>query len=248
MTPRDHTPSFDHLIIASNLPRAEARRLLAHITGRPLTWFIAHGDDAVAPDTAAAFEALAARRRAGEPLAYLLGEQAFYGRQFGVSPAVLIPRADTETLIEAALEKRRMMGIGPVILELGTGSGIIAGAGNTGGRRSCDRALARGNGGGTEKCQCIGGARYPVAPGKLVGCAVNPARARHRERHARSSPGFWRPRSHGTCAGRHTSGITQLRSDRLQPALHCQRRSSPARRRPALRAFAGTGGRRGRAG
>ena len=60
MTPRDHTPSFDHLIIASNLPRAEARRLLAHITGRPLTWFIAHGDDAVAPDTAAAFEGLAA--------------------------------------------------------------------------------------------------------------------------------------------------------------------------------------------
>ena len=106
MTPRDHTPSFDHFIAASNLPRAEARRLLAHITGRPLTWFIAHGDDAVAPDTAAAFEALAARRRAGEPLAYLLGEQAFYGRQFGVSPAVLIPRADTETLIEAALEKR----------------------------------------------------------------------------------------------------------------------------------------------
>ena len=126
MTPRDHTPSFDHFIAASNLPRAEARRLLAHITGRPLTWFIAHGDDAVAPDTAAAFEALAARRRAGEPLAYLLGEQAFHGRQFGVSPAVLIPRADTETLIEAALEKRRMMGIGPVILELGTGSGIIA--------------------------------------------------------------------------------------------------------------------------
>ena len=126
MTPRDHTPSFDHFIAASNLPRAEARQLLAHITGRPLTWFIAHGDDAVAPDTAAAFEALAARRRAGEPLAYLLGEQAFYGRQFGVSPAVLIPRADTETLIEAALEKRRMMGIGPVILELGSGSGIIA--------------------------------------------------------------------------------------------------------------------------
>jgi len=126
MTPRDHTPSFDHLFAASNLPRAEARRLLAHITGRPLTWFIAHGNDEVAPDITAAFEALAARRRAGEPLAYLLGERAFYGRQFGVSPAVLIPRADTETLIEAALEKLHTMGIGPAILELGTGSGIIA--------------------------------------------------------------------------------------------------------------------------
>ena len=124
-------PSLDDLIRHSQLPRAEARRLLAYLTGQPLTWFMAHGDDPADPDTAARFQALAERRRAGEPLAYLLGQQEFYGRPFAVSPAVLIPRADTETLVETALEqllllrqKRRAVPLS--LLELGTGSGIIA--------------------------------------------------------------------------------------------------------------------------
>ena len=90
----DTTPSVDDLIRHSQLPRAEARRLLASLTGQPLTWFMAHGDDPADPDTTACFQALAERRRAGEPLAYLLGQQEFYGRPFAVSPAVLIPRAD----------------------------------------------------------------------------------------------------------------------------------------------------------
>ena len=98
-------PSIDDLIRHSQLPRAEARRLLASLTGQPLTWFMAHGDDPADPDTTARFHTLAERRRAGEPLAYLLGQQEFYGRPFTVSPAVLIPRADTETLVETALEQ-----------------------------------------------------------------------------------------------------------------------------------------------
>lgn len=98
-------PSIDDLIRHSQLPRAEARRLLASLTGQPLTWFMAHGDDPADPDTTTRFQALAERRRAGEPLAYLLGQQEFYGRPFAVSPAVLIPRADTETLVETALEQ-----------------------------------------------------------------------------------------------------------------------------------------------
>ena len=98
-------PTLDDLIRHSQLPRAEARRLLACLTGQPLTWFMAHGDDPAGPDIAARFQALAERRRAGEPLAYLLGQQEFYGRPFAVSPAVLIPRADTETLVETALEQ-----------------------------------------------------------------------------------------------------------------------------------------------
>ena len=98
-------PTLDDLIRHSQLPRAEARRLLASLTGQPLTWFMAHGDDPADPDLAARFQALAERRRAGEPLAYLLGQQEFYGRPFAVSPAVLIPRADTETLVETALEQ-----------------------------------------------------------------------------------------------------------------------------------------------
>ena len=98
-------PTLDDLIRDSGLPRAEARRLLASLTGQPLTWFMAHGDDPADPDLVARFQALAERRRAGEPLAYLLGQQEFYGRPFAVSPAVLIPRADTETLVETALEQ-----------------------------------------------------------------------------------------------------------------------------------------------
>lgn len=124
-------PSLDDLIRHSQLPRAEARRLLASLTGQPLTWFMAHGDDPADPDTTARFQALAERRRAGEPLAYLLGQQEFYGRPFAVSPAVLIPRADTETLVETALEqllllRQQRRAVPLPLLELGTGSGIIA--------------------------------------------------------------------------------------------------------------------------
>lgn len=127
----DTAPSIDDLIRHSQLPRAEARRLLACLTGQPLTWFMAHGDDPADPDIAARFQALAERRRAGEPLAYLLGQQEFYGRPFTVSPAVLIPRADTETLVETALEqllllRRQRRAVPLSLLELGTGSGIIA--------------------------------------------------------------------------------------------------------------------------
>lgn len=125
------SPSIDDLISHSQLPRAEARRLLASLTGQPLTWFMAHGDDPADPDIATRFQALAKRRRAGEPLAYLLGQQEFYGRPFAVSPAVLIPRADTETLVETALEqlarlRRQRCAVPLSLLELGTGSGIIA--------------------------------------------------------------------------------------------------------------------------
>ena len=124
-------PPLDDLIRHSQLPRAEARRLLAYLTGQPLTWFMAHGDDPAAPNIAARFQALAERRRAGEPLASLLGQQEFYGRPFAVSPAVLIPRADTETLVETALEqlarlRRQRCAVPLSLLELGTGSGIIA--------------------------------------------------------------------------------------------------------------------------
>ena len=127
----DTAPTLDDLIQHSQLPRAEARRLLASLTGQPLTWFMAHGDDPADPNTATRFQALAERRRAGEPLAYLQGQQEFYGRPLAVSPAVLIPRADTETLVETALEQLTLLrqqrrAIPLSLLELGTGSGIIA--------------------------------------------------------------------------------------------------------------------------
>ncbi len=108
-----------------SLSRLEARMLLAHAAGRPQEWIVAHGADAAGDDTARAFLALAARRAGGEPMAYLVGAREFYSRAFAVSPAVLIPRPETEQLVELAL---RLLGDrgSPRLLDLGTGSGILA--------------------------------------------------------------------------------------------------------------------------
>jgi release factor glutamine methyltransferase len=114
---------------ALGLDRLDAQLLLGHVLGRPRAWLIAHGEDALAPEPAAAFAALAARRAAGEPAAYLLGEREFHGLALAVTPAVLVPRPDTETLVDWAL--RLLDGplahrTAPAVLDLGTGSGAIA--------------------------------------------------------------------------------------------------------------------------
>jgi len=116
--------SWDALLAASGLPRLDARALAEHASGRDRSWLIAHGDAPADADAARAFDALAARRRAGEPLAYLLGWREFLGRRFEVGPAVLVPRPDTEVLVQAALE--RLPTTAPRVLDLGTGSGVIA--------------------------------------------------------------------------------------------------------------------------
>ncbi len=122
-------PGWDALVAASALPRLDARALAEHASGRARAWLIAHGDEPVPPGQADAFRALAARRRAGEPLAYLVGWREFRGRRFAVSPAVLVPRPETEGLVEAALARLRPTGrdgAAPRVLDLGTGSGAIA--------------------------------------------------------------------------------------------------------------------------
>jgi HemK-like putative methylase len=93
------------------------------VSGRSREWLAAHGDEAVAPAIADDFRALSRRRAAGEPLAYLIGWREFYGRRFEVSPAVLIPRPETELLVDWAIERAPN---GGRVLELGTGSGAIA--------------------------------------------------------------------------------------------------------------------------
>ena len=137
--------------------RLDAHLLLAHVLGRSRAWLLAHGDDALAEDHAIAFEALAGRRAAGEPFAYLVGEREFHGLTLAVSGAVLVPRPDTETLVDWALallrgELREMPA--PAVLDLGTGSGAIALALKNGcprarvwaGERSADAlAVARAN-------------------------------------------------------------------------------------------------------
>lgn len=113
------------LLRASSLPMAEARALLAQQLGVTREHLIAHPQRAVTLEHALAFRTLTQRRRDGEPMAYLLGVQEFYGRGFRVSRDVLVPRPDTETLIDVAL--RCLAGLSsPRVLELGTGSGCIA--------------------------------------------------------------------------------------------------------------------------
>lgn len=113
------------LLAASGLPLLEARALLAHRLRVARERLIAHPELAVDHADVQAFIDLARRRGAGEPLAYLLGEKEFYGRPFIVSPQVLVPRPETELLVELALERMRAMQE-PRVLDLGTGSGCIA--------------------------------------------------------------------------------------------------------------------------
>ena len=115
--------SFDQLIAGSGLPRLEARALLTLATGRPREWLIAHGDEAVDAAVADRFDDLAARRRAGEPIAYLTGYREFRDLRFEVSPAVLIPRPETEGLVDLIGE---LAPPAARVLDLGTGSGAIA--------------------------------------------------------------------------------------------------------------------------
>jgi len=111
------------------LERLDAQLLLAHVLQRSRAWLLAHGDDALAPAQAAAFAGLVERRAAGEPFAYLVGEREFHGLALAVNDAVLVPRPDTETLVDWALE----LLAGPLreierprVIDLGTGSGAIA--------------------------------------------------------------------------------------------------------------------------
>ncbi len=105
--------------------RHEAELLLLHVLGRERGWLFAHATDAVEPATEAAFAQLLQRRIQGEPVAYLLGRRGFWTLDLAVSPATLIPRPETERLVELALE--RLPADRPLqVADLGTGSGAIA--------------------------------------------------------------------------------------------------------------------------
>jgi release factor glutamine methyltransferase len=116
---------------ALGLDRLDAQLLLLHVLGRPDSdrgWLLAHDGDVLPGETAGRFQALCLRRAAGEPLAYLVGSKAFYGLQLQVDGRVLVPRPDTETLVDWALQALAGPGMpaGARVLDLGTGSGAIA--------------------------------------------------------------------------------------------------------------------------
>ena len=103
--------------------RREAGSLLSFVIGRDRTFLISHADDLVGEQELVRFRETVARRAAGEPLQYITGVQDFFGREFRVTPDTLIPRPETELLVEAALE---VMGEAASICDVGTGSGCIA--------------------------------------------------------------------------------------------------------------------------
>jgi len=113
------------LELGSQETKFEAQLLLQQALNVNRAWLIAHANDALQPNIHAAFEALLKRRLDGEPMAYILGSREFYGMNLLVTPDTLIPRPDTETLVEAALA-RTSNNLNLSILDLGTGTGAIA--------------------------------------------------------------------------------------------------------------------------
>ena len=109
------------------LPEAsfEANLLCQQVLNVKRAWLISHESDALEANQQDGFEALLQRRLNGEPMAYILGSRDFYGLQLKTTPATLIPRSDTETLVEAALAKIPQ-NASLNILDLGTGTGAVA--------------------------------------------------------------------------------------------------------------------------
>lgn len=120
-------PSVDAALreARAGLEPGEADVLLAHVLGRPRSWLHAHGDAALPPALAGRFAGLVERRLAGVPVAYLTGRRGFRDLELEVTPDTLIPRPETELLVELALA-RLPDGSAPRVADLGTGSGAIA--------------------------------------------------------------------------------------------------------------------------
>ena len=110
---------------AAGIDRLDAQLLLAHVLAQPRPWLLAHDDALLDAAQREAFAALLARRLMGEPVAYLVGAKAFHGLTLQVDASVLVPRPDTELLVDWAIE---LLGnaAGRSVVDLGTGSGAIA--------------------------------------------------------------------------------------------------------------------------
>lgn len=109
----------------SKLPRLEMQMLWQHVLQVPRSWLIAHDTDVLAPEAIERYHVLMERRLAGEPMAYILGSREFMGHDFLVSPSVLIPRPETELLVETGLDYLNGKKA-PRVLDLGTGSAAVA--------------------------------------------------------------------------------------------------------------------------
>jgi release factor glutamine methyltransferase len=112
---------------AQGIDKLDAQLLLSHLLAQPRTWLLTHDDAALDASQLARWQTLVAQRADTVPLAYLTGWHEFHGLRLQVSPAVLDPRPDTETLVDWALECLSACGCAaPRVLDLGTGSGAVA--------------------------------------------------------------------------------------------------------------------------
>ena len=125
MPPIDATVADALRAAANRIDRIDAELLLLHVVERERIWLFTHDSEVLDDANAAAFDALIARREAGEPVAYLVGTRGFWTLDLTVTPDTLIPRPETERLVELALE-RIPLNTAARIVDLGTGSGAIA--------------------------------------------------------------------------------------------------------------------------
>jgi release factor glutamine methyltransferase len=105
-------------------PDVDAQYLLLHVLNKPRSYLYSHSDDDVAPDVQVNFQELLTRRIAGEPVAYITGSRGFWNLELNCAPSTLIPRSDTESLVEWILEHHPQTDL--QVLDLGTGTGAIA--------------------------------------------------------------------------------------------------------------------------
>ena len=111
---------------ARGLDRLDTHMLLTHLMQKSRSWLLANDDAVLNEEQQQLMHSLIERRASGEPVAYLLGQKEFYGLTLRVSSAVLVPRPDTETLVDWALELMRGFSAPASVLDMGTGSGAIA--------------------------------------------------------------------------------------------------------------------------
>jgi release factor glutamine methyltransferase len=116
-----HTPN-----LPDELTERDAQLLLAHIIGHPRTWLLAHRDAPLTPSQLDSVHAAFARLEAGEPLPYILGHWDFYGLDLDITPDVLIPRPETELMVEKAIKWLAASPERRTVADVGTGSGAIA--------------------------------------------------------------------------------------------------------------------------
>lgn len=114
------------LVSVSETPALDASVLLAHILNKPRTWVLAHPDQSLTPQQLIELNQALSRLENGEPFPYVLGHWEFFGMDFDITPDVLIPRPETELLVEKAIAWLQESPVRRTVADIGTGSGIIA--------------------------------------------------------------------------------------------------------------------------